>query len=80
VTDEELARAKNQIEAALVYQDDSIHQRASLLARFELIGGVALKESFMTKIRAVTAADLTRVARAWFAPDKKNVGVLLPKS
>src|SRR6266404_1097546 len=25
VTDEELARAKNQIEAALVYQDDSIH-------------------------------------------------------
>jgi zinc protease len=80
VTDEELARAKNQIEAALVYQDDSIHQRASLLARFELIGGFALKESFMAKIRAVTAADLTRVARAWFAPDKKSVGVLLPKS
>jgi zinc protease len=33
VTDEELARAKNQIEAAFVYQDDSIHQRASQLAR-----------------------------------------------
>ena len=80
VTDEELARAKNQIEAAFVYQDDSIHQRASLLARFELIGGFALKESFMAKIRAVTAADLTRVARAWFAPDTKSVGVLVPKS
>src|SRR5207237_10280775 len=80
VTDEELARAKNQIEAAFVYQDDSIHQRASLLARFELIGGLALKESFMAKIRAVTAADLTRVARAWFAPDTKSVGVLVPKS
>ena len=79
VTDEELARAKNQIEAAFVYQDDSIHQRASLLARFELIGGFALKESFMAKIRAVTAADLTRVARAWFTPDTKSVGVLLPK-
>src|SRR5467141_623520 len=64
VTEEELGRAKNQIEAALVYQDDSIHQRASLLARFELIGGFALKESFMAKIRAVTSADLTRVARA----------------
>ena len=80
VTDEELTRAKNQMEAAFVYQEDSIHQRASMLARFELIGGFALKESFVAKIRAVTAADLTRVARTWFGPDKKSVGVLLPKS
>ena len=79
VTDEEMARAKNQIQAAFVYQDDSIHQRASLLARFELIGGYAMKDSFLAKIRAVTAADLTRVARTWFDPDKKVVGVLLPK-
>jgi zinc protease len=79
VTDEELTRAKNQIEAAFVYQEDSIHQRASLLARFELIGGYAMKDSFLAKVRAVTAADLTRVARAWFDPDKKSVGVLLPK-
>jgi len=79
VTDEELGRAKNQIEAAFVYQDDSIHQRASLLARFELVGGYAMKDSFLAKIRGVTAADLTRVARTWFDPDKKIVGVLLPK-
>jgi zinc protease len=79
VTDEELTRAKNQIEAAFVYQEDSIHQRASLLARFELIGGYAMKDSFLAKVRAVSAADLTRVARAWFDPDKKSVGVLLPK-
>ena len=79
VTDEELTRAKNQIEAAFVYQEDSIHQRASLLARFELIGGYAMKDSFLAKVRAVTAADLTRVARTWFDPDKKSVGVLLPK-
>ena len=80
VTDEELTRAKNQIEAAFVYQEDSIHQRASLLARFELIGGYAMKGSFLAKVRAVTASDLTRVARTWFDPDKKSVGVLLPKS
>jgi zinc protease len=80
VTDEELVRAKNQIEAAFVYQEDSVHQRASLLARFELTGGYAMKDSFLAKIRAVTAADLTRVARMWFDPDKKSVGVLVPKS
>ena len=79
VTDEELARAKNQIEASFVFQADSVHSRASLLARFELIGGAALLDSFVARIRAVTAADLMRVARAWFPPDRKNVGVLLPK-
>ena len=80
VTDEELARAKNQIESSFVFQEDSVHRRASLLARFELIGGYMLKDSFMTKIRAVTIADLTRVANAWFAADRKSVGVLLPKA
>ena len=79
VTDEELARAKNQIESAFVFQEDSVHRRAALLTRFELIGGYVQKDSFMTKIRAVTAADLTRVAGAWFAPERKSVGVLLPK-
>ena len=79
VTEEELARAKNQIESAFVFQEDSVHRRAALLARFELIGGYALKDSFITRIRAVTAADLTRVAGVWFAPERKSVGVLLPK-
>jgi len=79
VTDEELARAKNQIESTFVFQEDSVHRRAALLARFELIGGYALKDSFITKIRAVTVADLTRVAGIWFAPERKSVGVLLPK-
>jgi zinc protease len=80
VTDEELARAKNQIEAALVFQEDSVHRRAALLARFEVIGGHTLKDTFFARIRAVTAADLTRVARTWFPSERKSVGVLLPKS
>jgi zinc protease len=79
VTEEELARAKNQIESTFVFQEDSVHRRAALLARFELIGGYALKDAFITKIRAVTVADLTRVAGVWFAPERKSVGVLLPK-
>jgi zinc protease len=79
VSDVELTRAKNQIEASFVFQDDSIHRRASLLARFELIGGYAQKDKYLDLIRAVTAADLQRVARAYFQDEKKNVGILLPK-
>ena len=79
VTDEELTRAKNQTEAGFVFQEDSIFRRASLLARFELLGGYAKKDEFLRGIRALTAADLQRVAKSWFPPDLKNVGILLPK-
>jgi zinc protease len=80
VSEVELSRAKNQIEASFVFQEDSIHRRASLLARFELIGGYALKDRYLASIRAVSAADLQRVAGAYFQDDRKNVGILLPKS
>jgi zinc protease len=79
VTEEELTRAKNQTEAGFVFQEDSIFRRATLLARFELNGGYAKKDEFMRSIRALTAADLQRVAKTWFPPDLKNVGILLPK-
>jgi zinc protease len=79
VGDEELRRAKNQIEAELVFAQDSVSQRATQLAQFELIGGYALDAKFLEKIRAVTPADLSRVARAYFPTDGKSAGVLLPK-
>ncbi len=78
VTGEELERAKNQIEASFVFQQDSVYRRAALLARFETIGGYRGLDAFVPRIRAVTAADLQRVARQYFLPDRKNVGVLLP--
>ena len=53
--------------------------RASLLARFETIGGYALKDTYLERIRAVTAADVQRVARAYFLEQRKNTGVLLPR-
>jgi zinc protease len=79
-SDEELERAKNQIEAAFVWGQDSIYSRASALGRFELMGSWRLLDQFVPLIRAVTAADLQRVARAYFPPDRKITGILLPES
>lgn len=79
VTEEELTRARNQVEAAFVFQQDSIHRRASLLGRFEMIGGYHLQDTYLARLRAVTAADVQRVARTWFSPHTRNVGVLLPQ-
>ena len=79
VTEEELARAKNQIEAAFVFQEDSVHSRASLLTRFELLGGHRLKDEYVPRIRAVTAEQLKLAATTYFTGERTNVGVLLPK-
>jgi len=78
VTAEELMRARNQIEAQFVFQQDSVYRRAALLARFETIGGYRLLDTYVTLIRTVTAADVQRVARTYFPVDRKTVGVLLP--
>jgi zinc protease len=78
VPEEELERAKNQTEAAFVWQQDSVHSRASSLARFELAGSWGLQADFVARVRAVTAADLQRVARAYFPTDRKTVAILLP--
>jgi zinc protease len=78
VSDEELRRAKNQIEAGLVFAQDSVSRRADQLARFELLGGYALEAKALDRVRGVTAADLARVARRYFAAEGKSAGVLLP--
>jgi zinc protease len=78
VPEEELERAKNQIEASFVWRQDSVFSRASTLARFELAGTWRNSESFVPLIRRVTAADLQRVARTYFQSHSRTVGTLLP--
>jgi zinc protease len=75
---EEIQRAKNQVEASFVWRQDSVHSRGSALARFELLGSWRLSESYLPLVRAVTAGDLQRVARAYFPTDRKNAAILLP--
>jgi zinc protease len=78
VPTEEIERARNQIEASFVWQQDSVFSRARVLGRFEVLGSWRLLEDYLPKIRAVTAQDLQRVARTYFPSDRRNVSILLP--
>jgi zinc protease len=80
VSEEEMERAKNQIEASLVFRQDSIWSRARLSATFELTSGRQSIERFVPGIRKVTAQDLQRVARLYLSAERRNVGILLPIS
>ncbi|MBI1918639.1 MAG: insulinase family protein [Planctomycetes bacterium] len=71
-------RAKNQIESAFIFRQDSVYARASTLGRHELVGGWRLRDEFLPRIRAVTAADLQQVARRYFVPDHRTTAILVP--
>ena len=78
ITDEELQKAKNQIEASFIMGQDSIFYRAMLLGQFETVANWKLLETYVENIRAVTKEDVMRVAKEYFIEDNRTVGILIP--
>ncbi len=80
-TDLELQRAKNQTEAAHIFEQDSNFRHAMLLGEAETVGaGWRKVEQFVDRIRSVTAQDIHRVANKYLAPDGKTLGILIPQT
>jgi zinc protease len=81
VSDEELQKAKNQVEAAFIFGQDSIFYQAMKIGQLETIG-VAHKpylDQFVSRIRAVTKQDIQRVAKEYFTPRNRTVVTLVPE-
>lgn len=74
----ELEKAKNQLEAAFVFQQDSFFAQGLLLARYEIALNWSAADDYILSIRKVTAEDILRVARSTFTPDKRTIGILNP--
>ena len=78
-TDEELQRAKNQVEADYVFGQDSMFRQAMLLGQAETVGvGWRHIDKFLEQIRNVTAQDVQRVAKHYLIPEARTVGILIP--
>ena len=78
-TELELQRAKNQVEASHIFEQDSNFRRAMLLGQAESVGAGWRKiDQFVERIRAVTAKDIQRVARQYLTEDNRTVGTLIP--
>jgi len=78
VTERELEKAKNQIEAAFIFGQDSVFGQAMRLGQYESVGGWRHLEEYIAGIRKVTAADVLRVAKQYLDPDRRTVGTLFP--
>lgn len=78
IPDRELQKAKNQIEAGFLFGQDSVFNLARQLAEYEIVAGWRAWEAYLPGIRAVTAADLQRVAKTYLTPENRTVAVLIP--
>jgi zinc protease len=77
-SDEEIQKAKNQIESNFIMGQDSIFYQAMLLGQFETVAEWRILESYVDNIRAVTKEDVMRVAKEYFTEDNRTVGILVP--
>ncbi len=78
VTDRELQKAKNQIEAGFIMGQDSNFNRAMMLGRYESVASWKLLNTYLDGIRKVTVQDVQRVAKTYLTPDNRTVGTLIP--
>ena len=78
ITDRELQKAKNQIEASFIFAQDSIFGQAMKIGYYEIAGGWRQMEGYLEGIRKVTREDIRRVARQYLDSDQRTVGTLIP--
>ncbi|HDZ84256.1 MAG TPA: insulinase family protein, partial [Nitrospirae bacterium] len=77
-SEREVQKAKNQIEADFIMNQDSLFYRVMLMAQFEIIGGRDLKETYLEGIRNVTSEEVRQVAEKYLVKDQRTVGTLIP--
>jgi len=78
IPDRELQKAKNQIESEFIFSQDSVHALAELLGHYEAVASWKLLEGFLEGVRAVTAADVQRVAKQYLTQENRTVAILIP--
>lgn len=72
ITDDELQKAKNKIEAMIAFEDMSILSRANNLAFYELLGDAALINEELNQYQQVSSESLVAMAKHIFRKENEN--------
>ena len=72
VTDSELKKSKNKIEAMIAFEDMTLLNRANNLAFYELMGDAQLINSEWERYQSVTAEFLLETAKEIFKESNRN--------
>jgi zinc protease len=79
VNEQELQKAKNQLESSFIFGQDSLFYQAMILARYEICGGWRQMDQYLPGIRKVTPQDVRKVARKYFPKENRTTGILVPQ-
>jgi zinc protease len=78
-SEEEVQKAKNQVEAGFIFARDSSFADALYTGMYEIIGGWRLKDTYIEGIRMVTPEEVSGAARKYLTPENRTTGYLIPK-
>ena len=76
----ELEKAKNQLEATFVFDQESIFSLGQNLAQYEIALDWAAIGAYVPSIRSVSAQEIQRVASKYFTAKNRTVGILAPQT
>ena len=80
VTDREVTKAKSQLRARLVFENDSVTNLGHQLGYFETVASRDIYEDAPAQIARVTRDEVERVAARYLRNDKRTVGWFNPPS
>jgi zinc protease len=78
LTEDEVARAKRQLRARLVFEADSVTNIAHQIGYFDTVTGPGYFEALASRVLAVTSEQVADVAARRLASDKRTVGWFRP--
>ncbi|MEW6162530.1 MAG: pitrilysin family protein [Nitrospirota bacterium] len=77
-SEREVQKARNQIEASFIMDQDSIYMQAMKYGMFEMLGDWRFIDRYLEGIRGVTPEDVVRVAKKYLKEENRTVGILIP--
>jgi zinc protease len=80
VTDQELTKAKNQLRARLVFENDSVTNLGHQLGYFETVATHEIYQDAPARIAEVDRDSVNRVAGRYLAADRRTVGWFDPRN
>ncbi len=81
VSADELAKAKNQLISGLIFGRQTVQEKGEAIGHSTVIlGDLSLINRELAQYQKVTAADVQRVARAYFSPENRTVVYMLPEA
>jgi zinc protease len=77
-TEDEVARAKRQLRARLVFETDSVTNVAHQIGYFDTVAGPGYMDDLASRLHGVTAAQVSDAAARRLAADRRTVGWFRP--